>query len=104
MYKRMFEMSNIFPEESGVPHVIWVATKSGRERHGARVKVEVDGTRYTLMILADGTLKWVGDVPIKGKALKKLIAFVTLNREAILDHWNGKTSSGQFTKAIQAVK
>jgi hypothetical protein len=102
-YKSLYEMSNIFPEESGVPYVIWVSTKSGKEKHGPRVKVDIDGVSYTLMILSNEEIKWVSEPNIFGKAKKKIIDFVSKNKQPILDHWNGLTSSGQFSKSLKKV-
>jgi len=97
------EMSNVFPEESGLPYKLWLSTKSGREKHGARIKLEVDGEWYPLMILANGTLKWKEEPPIKGRDMKRVLKFVVLNKQEILDHWNGLTSSAQFTKSLKSI-
>jgi hypothetical protein len=41
-YKSLYqEMSNIYPFNSGVPYVLWISQKSGRQKHGARIKVSV---------------------------------------------------------------
>jgi hypothetical protein len=36
----LFEMSNLRQEDTGLSRIIWVSVKSGRERHGPRIKVQ----------------------------------------------------------------
>jgi hypothetical protein len=103
-FTSLFEMSNVFPEKSGLSYKIWLSTKSGKEKNGARIKLEVDRKFYSLIILADGFLKWKKEPSIKTRDMKKVLKFVEINKQKILDHWNGLTSSSQFTKSLTKVE
>jgi hypothetical protein len=30
---KLEEMSNLFPADTGLKHIVWISTKSGREKH-----------------------------------------------------------------------
>jgi hypothetical protein len=97
----LFEMSNYFPEETGLPFVVWFINDDMGRHHLPRGKVRVDGKEYPFSI-SPKVLWLAGAAPrISGKEFKKLQKFVGLNREAILAHWNNKLSSGQLGDAFK---
>lgn len=36
----LFEMSNLRPRRTGLPMIIWLLIKTGKEKHGPRIKVQ----------------------------------------------------------------
>ncbi|MCG9875385.1 MAG: hypothetical protein MH321_11440 [Leptospiraceae bacterium] len=98
-FKNIWERSSIFPSNSGVPYKIWVTTKQRGRKYIPRVKVEIEGIFYTLIILSNGNLKWK-EPPGLGKDIEKIITFVEVNKDAILNHYKGKTSSVSFANKI----
>lgn len=110
MYKQIFEnqelyeMSNFFPEDTGLPYILWITTKSGREKHEARVKIVNSDGEATIMIWGTPEIKSKkGKIRISSKQFKKLSLFIELNRVALLAHWSGEISSGQLAQKIKKV-
>lgn len=109
MYKKIFndklyEMSNFFPEDTGVPFTIWITTKSGREKHNARIKISTSDGEAVVMIWGKPVVKeWSGKIHITGKPWKALEKFILLNQEALLSHWAGEISSAQLAKKIKKI-
>ena len=100
----LYEMSNFFPEDTGLPYVLWITTKSGREKHEARVKIANSDGEAIIMIWGTPEIKSKkGKIRISGKQFKKLSLFIELNREALLAHWSGEISSGQLAKKLKKV-
>jgi len=100
----LFLMANLFPEDTGLPMVVWISEKGGA-RHDARVKV---ARSHGSKARPDDTVSVsVREPPIvvagEGLAaadLKLVQAWIELNRPIILDHWSGKISSRQAVNAI----
>lgn len=101
---KLDEMSNLFPEETGLNYKVWLSTKSGRERHSSRIKISNSDGEVIFSIW--GEPKVVGrrgKLLLSGKDFRKIIKFIKLNQETLLLHWEGKTSSKQFTNAIKSI-
>jgi len=93
----LFEMANLFPEDTGLPVTVWVSPR-GHARHAARNKVcRVAGNRMvpsntaTVRIqpeprLIEGTLA--------SKYLEPVARWVAENRETLLEYWNGDIGTG----------
>jgi hypothetical protein len=106
-YKKipLYEMSNLFPDDTNVPYyTIWITTQSGREKHNARIKIDNADGSAEIAIWGEPFIKSKsGKIITSGKKFKKLLQWITLNREALLRHWSGETSSVQFSKEIKKV-
>jgi len=104
-YGRLYEMSNLFPEDTGLKFKVWISTKSGREGYNARIKISNAEGTASVMIWGTPKIKDTkGKITITGNDLKDIVKFVELNREELLKHWGGETSSKQFTNAIKSIK
>lgn len=98
------EMSNLFPDETGINYKVWLSTQSGRERHSARVKISNSDGEAVFSIWGEPELiSKRGKIIISGKDVKKIITFIKLNQETLLKHWDGETSSKQFTNSIKKI-
>jgi len=103
--KQFFEMSNLTPEDTGLPFIIWISPKSGKEGHWARIKVEYNNKLYSMSI--DDNPEWkIKDhikIPVPIKQTKKIIDFVKQNKNILLDYWNskGNMSMGFVLKNIK---
>jgi len=99
----LFEMSNLFPDDTNVSgYTIWISTKSGREQHNARIKISNSDGEAEISIWGKPEVKKSkGKIKLSGKKYNRLLDFIELNKDALLRHWIGKTSSAQFTKEIQ---
>ena len=92
----LFEMANLYPEDTGLPMTIWVSPK-GSARHDARVKVSmVNGKRMTLDNLAVVSIRPVPEVlhgSLKSRDEKLVVEWITKNQAALIDYWNGDMST-----------
>ena len=86
----LFEMSNLVPERTGLKHIIWVSTQTGRERHGPRVKLKIDHKWYSFSIEEYPKLFGKYQIPIGSKELSKVKQFISINRNILLEFWNAK--------------
>ena len=99
-----FLMSNLFPEDTGLPMTIWVSAKGGA-RHDVRVKVNMaHGQKVGLDNMAV-----VGVRPqprlihgtLANRDLNAVFDWIGLNREIIIDHWEGRASSAALVRALK---
>lgn len=90
-------MSNLFPEDTGLPFVVWISTGIG-SRHGPRVKVALskgDMPERAVSVT-------IADVPevIQGGRLRPadlalLSRWLALNSTVLLAHWRNEMSAKQ---------
>jgi len=100
----LWEMSNFFPNDTGLEHVIWISTKTGREKHGPRIKVfGKDGEIHISISDEPEIKKQLGKINIKKRALNKIFDFIKLNKDVLLSHWNGKISSKGLSDKIKSI-
>jgi hypothetical protein len=88
-------MSNIFPRSSGLPFCVWISDR-GHAQHDVRVKVtkgpKVIAGEMAASVALRPTIRIVeGDMPAKD--FKLLVQWLELNRQTIIDHWNGEIDS-----------
>jgi hypothetical protein len=104
-------MSNLPSQDTGVDGaVIWVSVGefSGADlQHGPRVKV-VPGNKITTENMQSAASVTITDPPrvlgsLPGKLRRKVVAFVTLNRDTLLRYWNGELSTREMLAQIQSV-
>lgn len=90
-------MSNLRPEDTGIPGVvIWVSAgefEGKKGQHGPRVKVILGGGKVTQESLAAAPSVTIADGKVvrgklTGKVLKQVRDFLELNREVLLQYWN----------------
>lgn len=93
--RELYEMANIRPDRSGLPMVVWISIK-GNAKHGPRLKVRTDNAlKWTLddelaIVSISDNPQWEGGSKLKAPQLKQVIAFIKLNKDVLLDLWNGK--------------
>ncbi|MBL8549802.1 MAG: hypothetical protein JNJ73_07435 [Hyphomonadaceae bacterium] len=85
----LFEMANVRPEITGLPFIVWISEK-GNARHDVRVKVS-SGPRArdfaaSVSVRPDVQVM-AGDLAAADLALVR--AWIDLNRDVIVDFWNG---------------
>jgi hypothetical protein len=102
----LFEMANLFPEETGLLVTVWVSPR-GRARHAARVKVcRVPGNKIVpsntavVRIAPEPTLI-AGDLP--GRYLEPVVRWVGLNQGVLLEYLDGKIGTGTLMRRLQTV-
>jgi hypothetical protein len=98
-----YAMINLRGRSTGLPMNIWIGPR-GHARHAARIKVQMDHrAQFDL-----GQLAVIGIDPIElieGRLstddLVLIRRYVTLNRQAILDHWRETTDGVELARALK---
>lgn len=99
-----FLMANLYPQETGLPRVIYISEK-GRARHDARVKVS--GAPGERMRLHDMATMSVRPTPrlLHGKLLRdeeRVIAeWISRNEAVLVAYWNEELSTSEALSRLQ---
>ncbi|MBX9698331.1 MAG: hypothetical protein K2X74_02785 [Acetobacteraceae bacterium] len=101
-----YDMTNVYPRTSGLPMTVWISPR-GRARHDVRVKVcRVPGNR---MIAEDTAVVSVRPQPelvegeLDGDDLCAVQAWIALNRDALVDFWNGELDGIELAQRLRRV-
>jgi hypothetical protein len=95
MYKKIYEkekfeeMANLSKQKTGLDYIIWVFPQTGKEKHWARIKVQIDNNRIPISI-SDNPKILSSNVEINAKSLNKIKVWIVLNKEVLLNYWNAK--------------
>lgn len=86
-----------FPNDIGVPFVIFINSGDGETQHGARIKV-VKGNKWKndegVSISVEGEQRIVGDKNyLSANDFRKLLAWIDLNKLVIMKYWRKEISS-----------
>jgi hypothetical protein len=99
-----YDMVNLFPDDTGLPMVVW-ASERGYARRDVRLKVcETHGTR-----MLPGNLATVAVRPaprlVSGRLsaadLRAVIEWIKLNEAALVDLWEYRISGIEFGRRTQ---
>jgi hypothetical protein len=90
----LYLMTNVWPEDSGLPFVVWISPQQGP--HDVRVKVSAGPT--PLPFVASVSVR--PDISVVAGALANrdlelVRQWIELNKQVILDHWEGKMPSSR---------
>ena len=102
----IFEMANLRPNETGLPMVIWVSPKTGKEKHGPRIKVQTfHGIKsdpeklISVGFSRDGKIENFGGL---SKDDFQLISnFITNNLDNLFLLWDDEISPIEFAHRIK---
>jgi hypothetical protein len=105
-YKQeLFEMSNFFPNTTGLDYTIWVSTKSGKEKHWARIKISNTDGEASISISDNPEIKdKKGKIKINSTSFNKIKKFIKMNQQVLLDHWNGLIDSKELSQKLIFLK
>jgi hypothetical protein len=100
----LFEMSNLYPDETGLPMTVWVSPR-GNSRHDVRIKVNM--THGNQMNISNTAVVAVGPTPrlIAGRLLpvdaQAVFEWASLNIDTLVAYWNGQIGTIQMAQALQ---
>jgi hypothetical protein len=101
-----FEMANLRPKSTGLPMVIWVS-ECGRAKHGPRIKVSLNPGEKSNM---DDTVSvTIADSPqviggsLASSDLKSVTRYIEVNREVLLEFWNGEIDTIELAQRLQSI-
>lgn len=97
----LFEMSNLFPIDTGLAEVVWVSVKN--VSHGPRIKVfkGAAATGSTFSVTIEDQPKVIGKPFVSAKELKKIFKFVNLNKENLIKYWDFQMSTREMLDSIK---
>ena len=108
---QMESMSNLRSKSTGIEGaVIWISAGefSGKEiKHGPRIKVVLgdkittDGLKNAITVRLSTPPEVLGDLP--GKVKSRVIDFVELNKDLLLQHWNGEVDTQEMLEQLKKV-
>ena len=104
-------MSNLVQIDTGLDHIVWVSAKTGREKHGPRIKVQKTNTRrirpndWVSVTISDSPVMIDKDktVKISNKEFKRIKEFIRANRTTLDGYWNSTISTKAMVTAITPI-
>ena len=100
----LFTMTNLYPRRTGLPMTVWVSSR-GRARQAARIKVNMThGDRMTIGNTAIVRLQPAPRVisgQLSAADREALFRWVTINKAALIDHWNGMIDGGDLVERLR---
>lgn len=100
--EQMFEMASFFSATTGLPFKVWLSDNSYAKSHNEpRLKAEVSPGDLTSVRLDPPYLET--GTPLKARDKKALIAWIELNRDAIMAYWNQEIDTATLTQQIRKV-
>jgi hypothetical protein len=90
----LYLMSNVQPDESGLPFVVYISERQGR--HDVRVKVAA-GAKAPLFAASVSVRPTVEVVAgeLSNRDLELVRQWIELNRDVIIAHWEGQMPSSR---------
>ena len=109
----LFEMANFRERSTGISYTIWVSNKTGKEKHGPRIKVQ-HTTSKTINYKFDFITISISDTPeikagkrninkIKPKELEKINNWIILNKEYLLDYWYNNIDTAELSEKLKKI-
>lgn len=101
----LFFMVNVRGRSSGLPMNIWIGPR-GHARHAARVKVQMnhhqhfDIDRLAVVSVEDDPPQII-EGTLSTADLDLVRCYITLNKAAIVEHWQEKTDGVELSRALR---
>ena len=99
-----FEMSNLWQQETGLAHRIWISVNVNQRHSAPQLRVEgPHGKFYPLKL--EEPVRFIGGRPagLSAPQSKDLQRFVALNREVLLAHWHDEIGSATVILRLQHI-
>jgi hypothetical protein len=96
--KQLFEMANISTNRTGLDIMIWVSYKTGKEKHGPRIKIKIDNEFIPISIEDDPKIMLskfkINKLSVDSRTWKDIVNWIRLNKDILLDYWNAGGNQG----------
>ena len=86
-FDRLTEMANISKQKTGLDYIVWLFPKTGKEKHGPRIKIKIDNAYVPITISDIPEVK--AYIKIDAKKLNKIKDWIVLNKDSLLEYWDG---------------
>ena len=85
------EMANLTKSDTGLNYKIWIQIQTGREKHWARIEVEVNNEFIPISISQNPEIMIKNKQDIfSSKDLNDIISWIKKNEKLLLEYWNSK--------------
>ena len=100
-------MSNIYPDNSGIPHVVWISigllNGVKRSPHSPRIWLtSKSGSNFNVTVTIEDEPKLIHG-NLDTVTFDKVKQFITLNRDVLIAHWNDETDSYKALTQIKSI-
>ena len=97
----LFEMSNFYPEDTGLPFTVWINSQG--LQHAARVKVS-EGHRpiFIASVSVESPVQVLAG-HLDDKQLRLVSEWIDFNRDTILKHWRNEMDSAQVANLLKPI-
>ena len=93
---------NYPPDKTGLNEPIWISVENAS--HGPRIKVySEDGEGNFSVSISDSPRIVAGNCFVSSKELKRIIKFISLNKETLLNYWEFKITSKELKTKIKKI-
>jgi len=105
--EQFYAMAILSSAATGIANTLWyIPVPEGQ--HGPRIKVAIDPPHATRPGGTEATIRFDEGKPASGPvppALERQVrAFIALNKPALLDYWNLKTTTDEFVALLRPIK
>jgi hypothetical protein len=97
----LMEMSNLSKKATGLDNIIWVMYKTGKEKHGPRIKVKHENKFIPIKINDNPEVAISIKKPIKN--IKNIFNWIKLNKIELIKYWNAQGEIG-IDELLQKLK
>ena len=91
----LFEMSNLVPENTGLEYIVWIIPKNNREKHGPRIKVNINNILIPVSVNDNPQVMVNTDKQIPD--FNNLQKWIVLNKDILLQYWDSKGTMSMRT-------
>jgi len=104
----LFEMANIYPEDTGLKCIVWAqsASPTNHGQHNTpRIKIQIENNMIPVSIeenpkvLANGT-----NQRIDAKLFNDIVRWIKLNKDILLQYYSTPMSTKDFLNSIQRIR
>ena len=103
--EELWRLAPLSAGKTGLPFMVWISSGQGA-RHAARIKVaremaDLPDNMTSVSIASPATIH--DGPPLAPADLRKLEAWIALNREPLLDYWNCKVTTDEVMERLRGV-
>ena len=100
----LFEMAQVHPKESGLNYPVYISEKNAK--HGPRVKIFKHNGKSgpTFSITVSDNPQVIGNSFVNKRELKRMINWVILNKQTLIDLWNAELTHREALNKIKSIK
>jgi hypothetical protein len=93
-----FEMANLFPNHTGLPFAVWISCGTGE------VRVSASSSESEMASVAIRPTVHVVEGEIDPTDLLLLSTWIDLNRDVLIQYWNGDIDTKDALDAIRPIE